>query len=54
MSVIIVEINLLIVPEKVYGRVLTEKLMEVTEGKVSEEQGGLRKVRLCYVRLGCL
>ncbi len=30
-------------PGKVYGRILTERLMEVTEGKVSEEQGGFRK-----------
>ncbi len=31
------------VPGKVYGRILTERLMEVTEEKVSEEQGGFRK-----------
>ncbi len=36
-------ISLLSVPGKVYGRVLTERLMEVTEGKVSEEEGGFRK-----------
>ncbi len=35
------------VPGKVYGRILTERLMEVTEGKVSEEQGGVRKGRGC-------
>ncbi len=33
------------VPGKVYGRILTERMMEVTEGKVSEEQGGFRKGR---------
>ncbi len=38
-------ISLLSVPGKVYGRILTERLMEVTEGKVSEEQGGFRKGR---------
>ncbi len=37
------EISLLSVPRKVYGRILTERLMEVTEWKVSEEQGGFRK-----------
>ncbi len=38
-------IRLLSVPGKVYGRILTERLMEVTEGKVSKEQGGFRKGR---------
>ena len=36
-------INLYNVPGKVYGRVLMERLMEVTEGKVSKEQEGFRK-----------
>ncbi len=40
-------ISLLSVAGKVYGRILTERLMEVTEGKVSEEQGGFRKGRGC-------
>ncbi len=35
------------VPGKVYGRIYTERLMEVTEGKVSEEQEGFRKRRGC-------
>ena len=30
-------------PEKVYGRVLTERLMEVTEEKFNKEQEGFRK-----------
>ena len=34
-------------PGKVYGRVLTERLMEVTEGKVSEDQGGFKKGKGC-------
>ncbi len=34
-------------PEKVNGRILTERLMEVTEGTVSKEQGGFRKGRGC-------
>ncbi len=38
-------ISLLSVPGIVYGRILSERLMEVTEGKVSEEQGGFRKRR---------
>ncbi len=40
-------ISLLSVPGKVYGRILTERLTEVTEGKVSEEQRGLGKGRGC-------
>ena len=37
-----IEISLLSVSEKVYGRVLMEKLMEVTEVKVSERQEGFK------------
>ncbi len=40
-------ISLLSVPGKVYGRILTERLMEVTEGKVCEDQGGFRKGKGC-------
>ncbi len=40
-------ISLLSVPGKVYGRILTERLREVTEGKVSEDQGGFGKGRGC-------
>ena len=40
-------ISLFSVPENVYERVLTERLMEIIEGKISEEQGGLRKGRGC-------
>ena len=36
-------ISLLNVTGKVYGRVLTERLIEVTEGKVSEEDLGKGK-----------
>ncbi len=35
------------IPGRVCGRILTERLMEVTEGKVSEEQEGFRKGRGC-------
>ena len=41
------EINLLSVPGKVYGRVLTERLMGVTEGKVSEGQETFSKEKSC-------
>ncbi len=37
----------LYVPGKVYGRILTERLMEVTEGKVDEVQGVFSKGRGC-------
>ncbi len=40
-------ISLLSAAGKVYGRILTVTLMEVTEGKVSEKQGGFRKGRGC-------
>ena len=40
-------INLLNVPGKVYRRVLTERLMGVTEGKVSKEQEEFRKGKGC-------
>ncbi len=39
------------VPGKVYGRILTERLMEVREGKVSEGQGGFRKGRGCIEQI---
>lgn len=32
---------------KVYWRVLTERLITVNEGIISEEQGGIRKGREC-------
>ncbi len=40
-------ISLLSIPGRVYGRILTERLLEVTEQKVSEDQGGFRKGRGC-------
>ena len=45
-SVMIIMISLFDVPGKVYGRVLKLMLIEVTETKASEEQGGLRKGKL--------
>ncbi len=39
------------VPGKVYGIILTERLKEVTEGKVSKEQGGFRKGRGCVDKI---
>ncbi len=35
------------VPGKVYGKILTERRMEVTDRKVSGEQGGFRKGKGC-------
>ncbi len=40
-------ISLLRVPCKIYGKVLTERLMSVTEKKVSDEQGNFRKGKSC-------
>ncbi len=40
-------INILSVPGKVHRRILTERLMEVTERKVSKGQGSFRKGRGC-------
>ncbi len=40
-------ISLQSVPGKMHGRILTERLIEVTEGKLSEKLGGFRKGRGC-------
>ncbi len=40
-------ISLLSVPGKMRERILTERLIEVTEGKLSEKWGGFRKGRGC-------
>ncbi len=32
---------------KRYGRILTERLMQITEKKVSDEQGGFRRGKSC-------
>ncbi len=40
-------ISLLSVPGKIYGRILTERLMQVTEKKVSDEHGSFRKGKSC-------
>ncbi len=40
-------ISLLSMPGKIYGRILTERLMQVTEKKVGDEQGGFRKGKSC-------
>ena len=34
---------------KLYGRILRKKLMEVTEGKNSEEQGCFRKSKIVWI-----
>ncbi len=46
-------ISLLSVPGKVYGGILTERLMQVTEKKVSDEQGGFRKGKSCVDQIFC-
>jgi hypothetical protein len=44
-------ISLLSTPAKVYGRVIIEKLREITEMQIIDEQGGFRKGRGCvYAR----
>ncbi len=40
-------IRLLSVPGKIYGRILTERLMQITEKKVNDEQRGFRKGKSC-------
>ena len=40
-------ISLLSIPGKVYGRVLIVRVMEITDSKISQEQGGFRKGRGC-------
>ncbi len=42
------------VPEKIYGRVLTGKLMQVTEEEVSDEQGSFRKGRGCLDQINLI
>ena len=34
-------------PDKIYGRILTERLMKVTEKKVSDKQEGFRRGKRC-------
>ncbi len=40
-------ISLLSVPGKIYGRILNERMMKVTDKSVGDEQGGFRKDRRC-------
>ncbi len=40
-------ISLLSVPGKIYGRILTERSMQITEKIVSDEQGGFRRRKSC-------
>ncbi len=46
-SVGAIEVCLLSVPGKVYGKVIPERVQRLTEEKISEEQGGFRKGRGC-------
>jgi len=40
-------ISLLSIPSKVYGKILIRRVQEITNGKVSEEQGGFRTGKGC-------
>ncbi len=40
-------ISLLSVPGKIYGRILNERMMKITDNSVGDEQGGFRKGRGC-------
>lgn len=40
-------ISLLSIPGKVYGRVVIERVKEITQGKIGEEQGGFMEGREC-------
>ncbi len=40
-------ISLLRVPDKIYGRILNERLMKITDKSVGDEQGGFWKGRGC-------
>ncbi len=44
-------INLLSVPGKIYGRILNERMMKVTDKSVGDEQGGFRKGRECVNKI---
>ncbi len=47
-------IKLFIVPEKVYGRVLSERMMKIAEGSIGNEQGGFRIGRGCVDQIFAL
>ncbi len=40
-------ISLLSVPGKIYGRILNERVMKITNKSMGDEQGGFRKGRGC-------
>ncbi len=40
-------ISLLLVPGKIYGRILNERMMEITDKSVGDEQEGFQKGRGC-------
>ncbi len=40
-------ISLLSVPGKIYGRILNERMMKITDKSVGDEQGSFRKGRGC-------
>ncbi len=40
-------ISLISVPGRIYGRILNERMMKITDKRVGDEQGGFRKGRGC-------
>ncbi len=44
-------ISLLSMPEKIYGRILNERMMKITDKSVGDEQGGFQKDRGCVYQI---
>ncbi len=44
-------ISLLSVPGKIYGRILNERMMKITDKGVGDEQGGFQKGRGCVDKI---
>ncbi len=47
-------ISLLSVPRKIYGRILNERMMKITDTSVGDEQGGFLKGRGCVDQIFAL
>ncbi len=44
-------ISLLSVPDKIYGRILNERMMKITAKSVGDEQGGFQNGRGCVDKI---
>ncbi len=44
-------ISLLSVPQKIYGRILNERMMKITDKSVGDEQEGLRRGKGCVDKI---